>query len=144
MDVNIATYHLKEDKVFRNLFECAAWYEDVLVKAGDYPMTVHQYSVGQDGQVGGHCMAMYAIMQGEIVKDEFGAIVGGIHIGKYDNYQNRGKPSYHYLLCYMHSVAKSILDNDGIYELDEGYEAREIQFVDFEGKPKTTYGIFKM
>lgn len=143
-DKRIGTYHLKEDKVFRNTFECAAWYEDVLVKAGDYPIAVYNYRIYDDGRINGHCMAVYVEMPGVVVEDEFGARIGGMPIGEYDNHQNTGKPSSHSLFAYMHSVAKDILDGDGAYELDAGYEARQVKFTNYRGEKVTTYGIFEV
>ena len=43
MTKQIGWFILKEDTVFTNTFECAAWYEMVSVKAGRYPMMVIDY-----------------------------------------------------------------------------------------------------
>lgn len=143
MNVCIGTYQLKEDKVFRNEYECAAWYEDVLVKAGTYPVEVYDYYVENDGEIGGHCRGVYVDMPGTVVSDYFGGEYCGTPIGEYDSLKHAGNPSRHSLFSYMVFVAKSIIDGDSAYKLDKGFEARPIKFVNYEGKEVTTYGIFQ-
>lgn len=145
MKKRIGTYHLKEDKVFRNTFECAAWYEDVLVKAGDYPIYVLDCKTLEDGEIRSYPVdGAYVEMEGAVKSDYFGGQFCGKPIGgDYDSTQNAGKSSNHSLFSYLVFVAYSILhEADSPWELSEQYEAREIPFTDIKGQPKTTYGIF--
>lgn len=143
MNICIGTYQLKEDKVFQNHYENAAWYEDVLVKAGAYPVEVYDYCVMDDGEISGHCRGVYVDMPGTVVSDYFGSDHFGTPIGDYDTFQNAGNSSRHSLFSYMVFVAKSIIDGDSAYKLDKGFEARPIQFKNYKGEEVTTYGIFK-
>ena len=145
----IGWYNLKEDKVFRNTYECAAWYEDVLVKSGKYPVLVYDLRVLKhdapkyNGRIKGHIDATYVRMDGTIVSDEFGARFCGVPVGDYDNYKNTGKPSRHSMMTYMYDVADSILnDSESPWELLPEFEAREINF-EWEGEKCTSHGIYK-
>lgn len=143
MNICIGTYHLKEDKVFRNEYECAAWYEDVLVKAGFYPVEVYDYYVESDGEISGHCRGVYVDMPGTVVSDYFGGEYCGTLIGEYDSFKHAGNQYRHSMFSYMVFVAKSIIDGDSAYKLDKGFEARHVKFVNYKGEEVTTYGIFE-
>ena len=148
-ETQIGWYNLKEDKVFRNTYECAAWYEDVLVKAGKYPISVYDLRVLKhdnpkfNNSIVCHINAVYTHMVGTIVSDEFGARFCGVPIGDYDNFKNAGKPSSYNMMSYMHEIANSILNNpESPFKLFKEYEAKEIHG-EYKGKPYTTHGIFK-
>ena len=150
MKQQIGWYNLKEDNVFTNTYECAAWYENVLVKAGRYPVVVYDYNIrksnrkSHDNEVCGHINGAYTSMDGTVVSDEFGARFYGVPVESYDNHKNAGKPSSHSMMCYMYIVADSILNEpDSPWELLPEYEAREIRF-EYDGEEHVTYGIFKV
>ena len=145
----IGWYNLKKDRIFRNTYEYAAWYEDVLVKAGKYPVVVYDFRVLKhdspdfNSRIEGHIGTVSVHMSGTIVSDEFGARFYGVPVGDYDNTKNAGKPSNHSMMAYMYSVAESVLkDSESPWELLPEYEARPIQG-EREGKPYTVYGIFR-
>lgn len=146
----IGWFNLKEDKVFRNTYECAAWYEDVLVKAGRYPVSVYDFRVLKhedpkyNNRIQGHIGGTYTDMEGTIVSDEFGARYFGMPISDYDNNQNAGKPSRHSMFDYMYDIADSILnDPDSPWELLPGFEAREIHG-EYDGRPYISHSIYKV
>lgn len=149
MNKQIGWFHLKEDHVFTNTFECAAWYENVLVKAERYPLEVPDYRVDDEGMIHGHIDMIGVGLPGIITSDEFGARFCGVPIGSYDNTQNKGKESSHYYRQYLYAVADLIINGDeSIYannyrefELLPEYEAREIRFI-YDGKELITHGIF--
>lgn len=145
----IGWYTLKADKVFRNTYECAAWYEDVLVKAGKYPVVVYDLRVLEhqdrkyNGMIEGRIDGTYTHMDGTIVSDEFGARFFGVPVGDYDNSKNAGKPSSHSMMVYMYEVADSVLnDPESPWELFPEYAAKAIQG-EWDGKPYTTHAIYK-
>lgn len=149
MTMQIGWYSLKEDNIFRNTYECAAWYEDILVKSGKYPIFVHDFRILNhdnpdiNNMVDGHIGAAYVHMNGVIVSDEFGARFFGVPVGDYDNRKNAGKPSTHSMVTYMYSVAGSIInDLNSPFELLPEYEARAIHG-ELDGKPYTTHAIYK-
>lgn len=73
---------LKEPKEFVNHFECAAWWERVLVESGEHP--VYEY----DGQPG----IYYVSISGVIQEDYFPTLWGGVRVGKpYDTKKHAGK-----------------------------------------------------
>lgn len=145
----IGWYNLKEDRIFRNTYECAAWYEDVLVKAGKYPVVVYDFRVlthdnpDFNSRIEGHIGTVSVHMSGTIVSDEFGARFYGVPVGDYDNTKNAGKPSRYSVMAYMYSVADSVLnDAESPFELFPEYEARAIHG-ELDGKPFTTHAIYK-
>lgn len=145
----IGWYTLKADRVFRNTYECAAWYEDVLVKAGKYPMFVYGFRVLEhqdprfDRKIEGYIGGTYTHLDGTVVSDEFGARFFGVPVGNYDNSKNAGKPSSHSMMVYMYEVADSVLnDPESPWELFPEYVARAIQG-EWDGNPFTTHAIYK-
>lgn len=154
MNRQIGWYHLKEDKIFTNEFETAAWYERVKVPAGKYPITVCDYRVRHfddeprkrfNGEVDGHIGGVYVTMDGVIVSDNFQSLFFGSPIGEpYNSAKNAGKPARHNMFAYMYSVADSVLnDPDSPYELLPEFEAREEKFIsEYDGKEHTSHSIF--
>jgi len=147
MTKQIGWYNLKEDKEFTNYFECAAWHENVLVKAGRYPVWVSDYKERETErgiEISGRINQVSADLPGIVTSDEFGAIFCGMPISCYDSKKNAGKKSSHTVAAYMFSVAKSILDDsDTPWELFPEYEAREYSFVSpLDGGEIVTHGIF--
>ena len=145
----IGWYTLKEDKVFRNTYECAAWYEDVIVKAGRYPAVVYDFHILKhdnpkyNNRVKGRINGTYIHMDGTIVCDEFGGRYFGMPISNYDNGKNAGKPSSHSMMIYMHDLADSILnDSESPWDLLPEFEARKIHG-EWNGEPYTSHGIYK-
>lgn len=151
----IGWYTLKEDEVFRNTYECAAWYEDVLVKAGKYPVYVYDLRIHQSDnpkynrKIDGHVGSASVYMEGVVVSDEFGSLFCGVPISNYDNKKNAGKPSACSMRPYLYDVARSILcDAESPFELFPEYEARPIHDTyccgKDKGKPFTTHGIYRL
>ena len=155
MDKQIGWFILHEDTEFTNTYECAAWYENVLVKAGRYPIEVPDYKIEDTKwgkEVSGHIDMIGVYLPGIITSDEFGARFYGIPLGSYDNYKNKGKESSYYFRQYLYGVASAILDSEGslykskkyTYELLSEYEAKEINFIsDYDGRNIKTWGIFE-
>lgn len=145
----IGYFNLTEPRVYQNTFSFAAWYENVNVPAGQYPIEVLDIKIRSDEQpefnkeVEGYINGSYITMNGTIVSDYFAGHYSGVPISNYDTEQNKGKPSSHTSMVYLHEIAESIVKDPGSpYHLNPEYEAREISFIAFDGKPCTTYGIF--
>lgn len=149
----IGWFVLHEDMEFRNTYECAAWYENVLVKAGKYPMEVDDYKIREreDGrEVDGYIGQVTVELPGTITSDEFGALFYGVPVGTYDNYKNKGKESAYYFHQYLYGIANAILHPvDSIYasgkysfELLPEYEAKEYHF-EYDGEDVELWGIFE-
>ena len=138
----IGWYHLKEDKVeCNNGYECAAWYENIAVKAGRYPVYVYDYKVRDENRIDGHVGSAYVSIPGIIVDDYFGSLFCGVSVGTYDCERNKGKESYYHFSNYLFMVAESILKGNDEWELLPEYEARKIEF-EYDGKMHFTHGIF--
>ena len=150
----IGWFILKEDKVFTNHYETAAWYEDVLVKAGQYPMKVPEYKTYETDngrKVSGHIDMIGVRLPGIITADDFQSLFYGVPVGApYNTKQNAGKESSYYYRQYLYAIASRILNReeslyynpDIEFELLPEYEAREIHF-EWDGEPHTTWGIFE-
>lgn len=145
MTKQIGYFHLAQDTVFRNTFEFAAWYEDVNVKAGKYPIEVTDYreSARHEGnEVDGYIGSAYVTMPGTIVSDYFASHYFGMPISDYDTQKNAGKKSMYRMHVYLYEMAHDMLDGSKEYELFPEYEAREIHFT-YDGEKGTTYGLFR-
>ena len=138
----IGWYHLKEDTVkCNNGYECAAWYENIAVKAGKYPITVHNYKIDKENEIHGHVDSAYVSMPGIIVDDYFGSLFCGVPVGTYDCKRNEGKESTYHFSSYLFMVAEAILEGSDEWELLPEYEARKIEF-EYDGEKHFTHGIF--
>ena len=145
MEKQIGWFHLKEDKVFTNTYETAAWYENVLVPKGDYPLMVYDYCTTKTDhgtELGHHCY-YHVPMDGTITSDYFGTLFFGVPVGTYDGEKNKGKKSSHSMFCRDYIIAEEILDGSEEWELFPEYEAREIRFISsFDNRECVTHGIF--
>lgn len=146
MEKQIGWFHLNEDKVFQNTYECAAWYENVLVPKGDYPLMVYDYceEKRKDGstELGYRCY-YHVPMDGTITGDYFGSLFCGVPIGTYDGSQNVGKASSHSMFCRDYIIAEEVLNGSDKWTLFPEYEAREIRFISsLDGRELVTHGIF--
>lgn len=114
----------KEDFVHRNAsYECAAWYEDILVKAGSrFPICVttrDDYDINSKSYIEGRVEEVYIRICGEVVEDDFGARLCGVPISNYDNKKNAGKKSTHNLTFRGTCFGDCVLYDRGV----EGYDA---------------------
>lgn len=139
----IGWYTLDKDTEFDNTYECAAWYERVLVKAGRYPVEVYDMRIREDGEVDGR--GAYVTMPGVVTSDYFASLFCGVPVGEpYDTTKNRGKQSEHHGYWYLYDIAHRILDGKPGFELLPEYEPREIRFFSsIDGRELVTHGIFK-
>ena len=129
----IGWYILREDTVKHdNGYECAAWYQDIAVKAGRYPVVVYDYHEYEsddpswNGRIGGHIDEAYVEFDGTVVRDDFGARFCGVPVGGYDEKKNAGKHADYSEFWRLYNVAESrFCDPDSPFELFPEYEARE-------------------
>lgn len=143
MNKQVGWFHLKEDTIYTNTFEFAAWYEKVLIPAGRYPVEIIDYHE-ENCRVRGHINSAYITMTGTIVSDYFAAHFCGVPVSDYDTSKNVEEESTHTTSIYLYDLAEDILKGNSSYELYPEYEAKEINFVSwYDGKEKTTHGIFK-
>ena len=143
--VLIGRYHLEEDRTFRNnQFECAAWYEDIRVKAGTYDVEAY-FDRGRAEDIFIH-------LPGIVEADDFGARFHGVPVGKIESKYKGQKSIYHmrlagYLLAnnlyHNHPVSFNDRDKSRI-ELLDGFEAKEFRFYStIWDEEVVTYGIIK-
>lgn len=144
MKKQIGWYIVKKSATYTNLYECAAWYEDILVEPDRYELFADIYRVGDNGEIDCRANSAYASIPGTVIRDNFGARYFGMPIGEYDCKKNVGKPSAHTVMPYLFSIAESVLTNaDTPYELLPEYEARKFSFISLiDGRTITTHGIF--
>jgi hypothetical protein len=139
----IGWYVLEKDEVFRNQFDYAAWYEDVLVKAGKYPVWARYYNFNERlRKEESHLKDfgnIFISLPGIVVGDDFSPHYGGVAIGDKSNV-NTGKGSAYGWSPYAHSVAWSILEGNTRYELIEPFKAEYVHF-EYDGEQKTTTKI---
>ena len=121
---------LSRDKVYHNdSFETAAWYENILVKAGKYPIYT-EYDPNGYNRFDAYCR-----IEGEIVSDYFGTLFYGVPVGTYDNKKNAGKRSSCGMFLYSFMLADMVLDpNEGrgffdSYELAPGFSAAKEKYI---------------
>jgi len=88
----IGTYTLEKPEVFQKLYECAAWYTDIEVQPGVYPVTTDGYW-------------LFVELPGVIVSDNFQSLFAGMPIGDaYDRKQNAGKPATYWIQTQEYAV----------------------------------------
>ena len=89
--IECGVYHLAEEKVFRySGYECAAWWQEVKVSAGDYPVYAYYSS--------GFLSEFVVNLPGTIVRDNFQSLYGGMPIGTtYDETKNAGNGANYYV-----------------------------------------------
>jgi hypothetical protein len=95
-------YHLAETKVFHYAgYECAAWWQDVEVEAGDYPV----FAVIEEDTI----RWFLVTLPGVVVADNFQALYCGTRIGKpYDEAQNAGKGAEYHIQSNDYPVFESM------------------------------------
>lgn len=100
-------YRLKEDTTFRYAgYECAAWWQEIKVPAGEYTVTAHFTPEGRLDE-------FFVGMQGEIVRDNFQSLYCGMPIGRaYDETQNAGRPAIYTIRVYYYDAFK-VMHKDG-------------------------------
>ena len=115
--IQIGWFTLDHDEVFTNHYETAAWYEDVLVPAGKYPIHAYDVRYIADGWMASHCNSAYISMKGTIVSDCFVSLFCGVPISGYDGEKNKGNPANTSEMVGLDTIAKAVLTNDPRYEL---------------------------
>lgn len=142
----IGWYNLPEKEVFTNHFETAAWYENVEVEAGRYPVYMYDLKVEEDGRLSGPCGdTVYVSLPGKVTDDYFGGLWCGVPFGSYDEHKHTGNEAHHTLNPYDYMVAERIANGNSRYELFPEYEVRVLKewVDDWDGKPRKLYGIYK-
>ena len=140
----IGWYTLEQDTEFDNTYECAAWFERVMVKAGRYPVYVYDLGFEDSGEISYRCRGAYVVMPGVVTSDYFGSLFCGVPVGTYDGTKNRGKQSEYHAYWYLYSIAERILEGKTDFELFPEYDPREIRFFSsIDGREIVTHGIFK-
>lgn len=138
----IGWYVLTEPKEFRNTYEYAAWYQNVLVPAGRYPVTGYYGFNERDRRVTDQIddLSISCKLVGKITGSDFSSGFGGVQYGSKRDI-NLGQESSVYFNPYAHSVAKDICEGKSPFVLLPQFEARPVHF-NYQGRPHTTYGIF--
>lgn len=118
-------YQRKEEVVHYAGYECAAWYENIRLTPGRYPMMADDDKTYRDGML---CARnVYIIVDGTVESDYFGSLYFGMPISSYDGAKNKGKPSRYDKGAYAYMVAESAYGNPD-YEIFPEYEIRERQY----------------
>lgn len=124
--IQIGWYHQrKEEIVYYAGYECAAWYEQIELTPGRYPIMADSNETYLDGSLQSH--DVYITVDGTVVSDDFGTRYFGMPIGEYDHTKNKGKPSRYDKGGYTFMVAERAYGNPD-YEIFPEYEIREKQY----------------
>ena len=99
----------ESQKIHNAGFSYAAWWEDIQVEPGKYPVYVYGLSFRSDGEIQerGTPGACYAEIPGTIIADYFASHYFGMPIADYDTSQNRGKPSSYTVHEYLYNVVRA-------------------------------------
>jgi len=103
--IQCGTYRVRESTVYHHAgYECAAWWRDVRVESGDYPVF---------GNLVGSTFLFFVDLPGVIVADNFQSFFGGVAIGKgYDQNQNAGKPGTYSIYSQDYCVFASLKNGE--------------------------------
>jgi hypothetical protein len=139
----IGWYILEEDKVFRNTYSYAAWYQDVLIKAGKYPVYAREYQYNERLRKYENELKDFGnivvVLPGVVTGSDFSSHYGGVAIGsKVD--QDLGEQSEYMYHPYAHSLAHSILEGKSNIELITPFEAQYVHF-EYNGEMHKTANI---
>lgn len=144
-EVKIGFFELKEDKVFRNTYETAAWHQDILVSSGIYPIYGEVKNTDltprmSPGQI--EDTSLFSKLEGRVVSSDFSSLFFGNTIAQKIN-ENVGEQSVHVVNPYAHSIALSIIKGEETkFKLNDDFHARKSYYVQ-DGKVEYTGGIFK-
>ncbi len=105
--IGVAT--LAEAKTQRRLLEVAAWFEDVTIPAGEYPITA---GVEQRGKVIENSVRIE--LAGTITASAFPSLFGGLPVGSGIVDANSGRPSEFVACPYASWLAKAIVEKRGL------------------------------
>lgn len=138
----IGWYTVRKPEVVHNAnFSFAAWWEDIEVKPGKYPVYVYDMEVWRDGQI--NAQGAYVTIDGTVVADYFAAHFCGMPISDYDTLKNAGKPSSYTEFNYLFLLADDVLKGGSDYELLPEYEAKKYTFTScIDGREISSAGIF--
>ena len=134
----IGTATLSEAKSFRQGYEVACWYDAVLCQ----PQTVDVFGeVDKDGRLKDTSIC-YAFSG--VIEDEYKApLLCGVAVsaGRKDNI---GRKADYTCRPYAHALAHAILEGKKTNIVLDGFEARYVDFISYDGQPCRTAGIFKI
>lgn len=117
--VQIGTYVVPKPTEFENTFEFAAWFQKVLVPAGEYPA----YATLQDDQRINDSNGITAKLPGTVVSSDFSSYFGSMICHKQVN-EDVGQPANAFARTYTHAVAHSILTGKHTsFRLNKDFEA---------------------
>ena len=148
MPTQIGWFNLKEDIEVQDCgYECAAWYRNIAIKAGRYPVIVYDlWEIKTDNgiKIDGHVSSVRVLFEGTIITDNFGSYFCGIPISDYDEKQHAGEATSYSEQWYLFSVAEAVLHHeDTRFELFPEYEAKEYTFIGSDGIQYIGHGIYK-
>jgi hypothetical protein len=134
----IGTYHVKDGETRTKNFEVAAWYQELKVIPGDYPV----HAMFEDGKALDTSVTWQ--IPGTITSSCFDSLYGGFPVTGNRN-RDVGQHTTYSSFTYAHALAKAILEKkeDLPFTLLPGFEAREIPFT-YDDKACVTYGIFEV
>lgn len=146
-EIEIGKITIKKDTEFvDNGYECAAWYQKILVKAGTYPLYTTIRCECDDGTI--LCDMVRAVLPGTVVSDYFGSMLCGVPVGTYDGSKNAGKASEYHWGVHDFSFAEYVFtgfeDDTYRFEIDPAYAVREEKFnSSYDGAEMTTHRIYR-
>lgn len=122
-------------------YETASWYKELLLDVGKHPLYA---TFDSDSEIRGAIdTSIHASLEGTVLSDAFPSSYGG-HIFSSNLNKYVGQRDIWHYNPYSHALAHGLLDKTvGKIELLEGFEAREIPFVSYDGRNLVTYGIFE-
>ena len=145
--IQIGYITIKKDTEFvDNGYECAAWFEKIMVKAGRYPLFTEINCECDDGCI--LCGQVTARLPGTVVSDYFGSMYCGVPVGTYDGSKNAGKPAEYHWGVFDFSFAEYIYnhfeDETYSFEIDPAYVVKEVKFNScVDGEERTTHRIYR-
>jgi hypothetical protein len=127
----VGTLRIRTDKVFRQHSEYAAWWTDIRVPAGVYPILSRPENKEWVG----------AALPGVITDEANAPHLGGVAVGP-DRKDRAGKPATYHWSIRAYELAKIILEgNDPDLRLEKGVSAHRVEFTGFDGKVHHTWEL---
>ena len=106
----VGTYTVAAVEVLHNAsYECAAWYQDIEVQPGEYPV----YAYIQEGRV----KYFLVTLPGTVAASDFSSHFGGVRYGSNVD-KDKGQPGEYHIQIYDYLVFESISKPDSRWKID--------------------------
>lgn len=143
--IQIGVYHVETPETHTQRYECAAWYREIKIAPGDYPIfarfppNYYRKDEAKDTSIS-------VWLSGTVIASDFSSYYCGVPVGKGKRNEDTGQPAEYHIMPYAHALAIALMEKAPGCEkwrLFDGFEPRWVPFT-YNGKECRTAGIFRI